>query len=56
MPPECESLADLPAAERALFECPAVPVDPLYLERFSRRFRGAVRQNSSVQMKRACCG
>jgi uncharacterized iron-regulated protein len=47
----CDDLPELTAAERALFECPSVPLDPAYRARFGRTFQRAVRGNSAVGLK-----
>jgi uncharacterized iron-regulated protein len=47
----CNDLPELTAAERALFECPSVPMDPAYREAFGKTFRGVVKRNPDTGLK-----
>lgn len=47
----CDNLPELSVAEQALFECPSVPVDPAYRERFGKSFQRAVKGRSDTGLK-----
>jgi uncharacterized iron-regulated protein len=47
----CDDLPELSAAERALFECPSVPIDPVYREGFAKTFRQAVKRGPDSGLK-----
>jgi len=47
----CDDLPELPTAELALFDCPAVPIDPAYRARFAKTFQRAVKGNSGSGIK-----
>ncbi|MGI9291428.1 MAG: ChaN family lipoprotein [Gammaproteobacteria bacterium] len=47
----CDNLPDLEPEELELFECPSLPVDPEYRERFAKSFRQATRGRKDTGLK-----
>ena len=47
----CTNISDLTDAQRALFECPLLPADPIYQARFYRTMEKVARSNQKLGMK-----
>jgi uncharacterized iron-regulated protein len=47
----CENLPDLEPEERALFDCPDMPLDPDYRDSFAKTMRGVAARNQAAGLK-----